>query len=104
MKRSAGFDFYGKLIILLLIGFIVIYLIYAMVKFGGGNAERQTESVEKIINKALLQCYALEGYYPTDLEYVQKYGVVFNNDKYIYWYEWFGDSFPPAVKVLEKFN
>lgn len=92
----------SKTAIALCIGFLFIFLIYSMLTYGDNYLEKQTSNIEKIINKALVQCYALEGQYPVDIEYVKNYGVIFNEDKYIYYYEWYGSNLKPTVIVFEK--
>ncbi len=47
------------------------------------NVEQMKENLEDI----LITCYAVEGAYPSDVKYVEKYGFVFDYDKYIYEYE-----------------
>ncbi len=44
------------------------------------------EELEVIINNALIECYAVEGAYPSDLDYLKKYGLMLNEEKYIYNY------------------
>jgi hypothetical protein len=92
----------GRIIFILLIGFLFIYIIYAMVGYSEGTTGRQAEGIQQIINKALVQCYALEGYYPATLDYIENYGVIFDPDKYIYFYEWFGANIKPNIIVLER--
>lgn len=101
MKRADP-EAISKTIVIILISSLFFYMIYSMMQFGDGQSDRQASSIEKIIDKALVQCYALEGGYPTDIEYVSKYGVIFDNDKYLYYYEWYGGNLKPNVIVVEK--
>lgn len=100
--KWVSLEIISRTVILFIIGFIFIYLIYSMTIFGGRYSEKQASSIEKIIDKALVQCYAMEGSYPGDIEYIEKYGVIFDNDKYIYHYEWYGGNLKPTVKVIKK--
>ncbi len=47
------------------------------------SAEQMKENLIDI----LITCYAVEGAYPSDVKYVEKYGFVFDSEKYIYEYE-----------------
>ncbi len=47
------------------------------------NVEQMKENLEDI----LITCYAVEGAYPSNVKYVEKYGFIFDNEKYIYEYE-----------------
>jgi len=103
MKRGVGLVTVSRLIVAVITAFIFFYLIYAMADFGGKNDARSADNVEKIIYKALAQCYALEGGYPADIYYVEKYGVIFDDSRYYYYYEPMDASnMEPLVKVLVK--
>lgn len=91
-----------RMVISLFIAFLLFYLIYSITIFNEGYTERQTSSIEQIIEKALVQCYALEGRYPDQLEHVERYGVIFDYDKYIYYYEWQGGNLMPAIIVITR--
>jgi len=92
----------ARIAIMVLLGFIVFYSIFSMIGYGKEQMSRQTSDIEQIIRRALVQCYALEGSYPTDIEYVKTYGVIFNRDLYIYHYDWFSSNMMPNVIVLKK--
>ena len=92
----------GRVIYVAVIGFVFLYIIYAMMRYDDDSASRQAESVRKIIDKALIQCYALEGSYPLNLDQVEGYGVVLDNKRFFFYYEWFGSNMKPQVMVLEK--
>ena len=92
----------GRAIYVIIIGFVFLYIIYAMVKYDDGSASRQADSVRKIIDKALVQCYALEGSYPLDIDHIEGYGVILDYKKFYFYYEWFGSNMKPQVMVLEK--
>lgn len=81
-------------IVVLAIIFVLVGVMAAPL-FGAGekSAERETEQLRTIIDKALVQCYALEGSYPPDLQYLQtNYGVVLDEKKYLFIYETGGMS------------
>jgi hypothetical protein len=50
--------------------------------------------------RAVMQCYALEGAYPPDLDYLQAYyGLVLDTGRYAYVYEVVGDNVYPIVDI-----
>lgn len=57
------------------------------------------QDIEKIIREALIRCYAIEGAYPYELEYLKKYGVVFDYEKYEYTYNYENSYELPVVEV-----
>jgi len=59
--------------------------------------------LEDAIKKAAVQCYAIEGSYPPDLQYLaDHYGIILNEDTYFYHYQVFGSNVMPDIIVLEK--
>jgi len=101
MRRNVSIILVSKFVIALLTMFVIFYTIFGMVVFTDKNADRRTDNIKKIIDKALVQCYALEGGYPMDIKYVAKYGVIFDDDKYVYHYEWIAVNVKPTVIVFE---
>ncbi len=59
------------------------------------NVDQMKENLVDI----LITCYAIEGAYPSDVKYVEKYGYVFDTEKYIYEYEVRSSYVLPKVDV-----
>ena len=59
--------------------------------------------VRDAVKNASLTCYAVEGMYPGDLEYLkQHYNLSYNEDKYIVYYEPLASNLMPSIKVAER--
>lgn len=57
---------------------------------------------DSVLNAAK-QCCAIEGSYPSSLEYLEKkYGLTINQDDYVVSYEWFADNVMPSVVVTPR--
>lgn len=101
MKRRFSILSIGSVIIF---GFLAIYVVSAMIgidKFYHNSDGKQTAMIKKTIEKAAVQCYALEGAYPPDLAYLQSnYGIQLNKEKFFYNYEIFASNIAPQVDVL----
>ena len=55
------------------------------------------------VRKAVVQCYAIEGAYPPNVEYIEKnYGIKYNQEKYFIDYEIFASNVMPNIEVYEK--
>ena len=93
-------------ILLLVILAIVLVSVFSLDTFNKNNSEnteKQIAQIQDIINKNIVQCYALEGAYPPDLDYlVSNYGLILNKDKFIYYYEAQGSNILPDVRILTK--
>ena len=69
----------------------------------GGVTAEEREQLERAIRRAAVACYAAEGFYPPDLDYiVQNYGVQIRKDVFIVDYDVFAENIMPGIKVMEK--
>ena len=58
---------------------------------------------EDSLRRAVVSCYALEGRYPPNVDYLQQqYGLQINEKKYIVHYEIFAENIMPDITVLER--
>lgn len=63
--------------------------------------EQGAATLRESVLRAAIQCCAVEGSYPTSVEYLEDhYGLVVNTRDYQVTYEWLGDNIPPAVVVV----
>ena len=85
------------LMILLLVG---VWLLVSRV--GRSSGEAQTEFVTDAVHNAALTCYAVEGAYPTSLEYLRAhYGLAYDQSRYLVRYDSFGSNLMPDISVTE---
>ena len=62
----------------------------------------QTQFVTDAVHNAALTCYAVEGAYPNDLEYLRKhYGLAYDQSRYFVRYDAFGSNLMPDISVTE---
>ncbi|MGN8938654.1 hypothetical protein ACTNAU_08465, partial [Bittarella sp. HCP28S3_D9] len=55
------------------------------------------------VRRAVVQCYAVEGAYPADLQYLEeRYGLQINHRRYIVDYNILAPNVAPQITVLEK--
>ena len=60
-----------------------------------------TEAIRAAVQRSALQCYAVEGVYPSSLEYLEEnYGLQVNHKDYYVTYEAFASNMPPTVRVV----
>jgi len=82
---------------------IALYSVLTMDKVVSWNSDAQAARIKEAIEMACVQCYAIEGSYPPDLEYLRdNYGIVLDHDRYYYYYEVFASNVMPVVEVYEK--
>jgi hypothetical protein len=71
--------------------------------FGANVGSKNTKALEEAIRKAAVQCYAIEGSYPPDLDYLAShYGIVLNDEVYFYHYQVSGSNIMPDIAVIKK--
>ena len=93
----------GRLIFIFVMVVTMAVMFVALWGINADSGGKNTDAIVQVINKSLLQCYALEGSYPEDLNYLAaNYGIIINDDLYYYHYEPYGANIFPIVKVLQK--
>ncbi len=64
-------------------------------------AREEAESLEDSVRRGAVQCYALEGFYPESLSYLEEhYGLSYNKEKYVVSYEVIGSNMMPDIMVI----
>ena len=86
-----------------LIGVIVIAMFVSMSRYSARTNADEPARMTQIILDAAVQCYALEGSYPPDLDYLtEKYGSQLDNNQYYYYYNNQIGNMLPEIQVLPK--
>jgi hypothetical protein len=103
MNRQLDLNLAAKILNILIIGAAAGVALTAIIRMEPDNAAKQAGDLEDIIKKAAVQCYALEGAFPEDLYYLKRYGVIFNEDRFYFRYEFNGISnYMPDIYVISR--
>ena len=83
---------------------VVLVLVVLLVgRIDRAQGREETEIVRDAIKNAALTCYAVEGAYPDDLEYLREnYQLAYNEDQYFVTYEAFASNRIPDIWVTER--
>ena len=82
---------------------VLLFFSTALDELGSGQAQEQLKQVEEAVRRSSVACYAAEGIYPQDLEYLEEhYGVQVDGDRYVVHYEIFAQNLMPDITVLEN--
>ena len=94
---------YKREIAIVLLTILVLCGVWLLVtRMGRSSGEAQTEFVTKAVHNAALTCYAVEGAYPTTLEYLRAhYGLAYDQSRYLVRYDSFGSNLMPDISVTE---
>lgn len=66
------------------------------------RAAEDLQQLQTALTRAAVSCYAAEGVYPPDLQYLQDhYGIQINTDLYSVQYEYIASNLMPDITILE---
>lgn len=86
----------------LIIG-ILFYFLTAISNLNSGQSAEDKVQLEMALSRAAVACYAAEGAYPPDLQYlIDHYGIQINTELYDVKYESIASNLMPDITVLEK--
>ena len=100
-KRGSGF---ARRLIMTLAVFAALFVgVYLLVnKVGSASGRAETSLVQDAVRSAVLTCYAVEGAYPTNIEYLKEhYGLAYNEEAYRVVYDAFASNIMPTIRVIE---
>lgn len=90
----------------LTLGVAAAALVWFYISLSGasrGGTEAGRMAAENAVKRAVLTCYALEGAYPENYDYLEEnYGISVNTDRYIIHYEIFASNIMPDISVLVR--
>ncbi|MGN0712064.1 MAG: hypothetical protein ACI4LO_09890 [Anaerovoracaceae bacterium] len=91
-------NIFSVLLFLIIIGFFC----FAVTDVGEKTEAEGAKSLREAIRRATVQCYAIEGRYPSSVDYlVENYGIQIDEEKYAVFYEGFASNVMPDITVCE---
>lgn len=85
--------------------FLVIIFVFfqGISSISSGTRKRQRESLENAVMRSVTHCYAVEGAYPSDLDYLkQNYGLTYDEDLFFVDYRTIGSNILPDITIIER--
>lgn len=102
-KRTSGVWWRGILFTALAFAVATSVSAYGYSDAARGNRERELALVEKAVNRAVVSCYAIEGFYPPSIDYlIENYGLKVDLDKYYIHHEAVASNVYPTVWVAGR--
>ena len=101
-KRSA--PWWRNLLIYAVIFAAVLAIFFAGTRsVARGSREEQLALAERAVGRAVVSCYAIEGFYPPDVAYMtEHYGLRYDAQLYLVHYEIFASNLMPDITVVER--
>ena len=84
--------------------FAALLLLWCALGYMDERALREGADITaQSLRRAAVQCYAIEGRYPPDLEYLREhYGVSPDEERYAVYYTLFASNLMPEIDVLVR--
>ena len=96
-KRGPGKWIALALLVLLVAAALIVW------KPGRDLSDESAAAIREAIRRSALQCYAVEGIYPPNLQYLEdNYGLQVNTKDFYVTYDAFASNLPPTVRVTSK--
>lgn len=81
----------------------ICILLMAIFSLGRDSGESGRRQLENSVRRTVMACYAQEGVYPPDVDYLKEhYGLQTNEDRYQVYYTVYGENVMPEITVLER--
>lgn len=91
----------GQFLPVLLLLFVTALFAFSSDNLTNAADSREQEIVSTALNRSITQCYALEGNYPPDLDYLcDHYGFTYNKDHFFIDYQYIGSNLRPDVTII----
>ena len=82
---------------------VLVFFSAALNSIESGRGEESRRQLEEALRQGCVACYAAEGIYPPDVDYLKEhYGVQVDEERYNVFYTVFADNLMPDITVLEQ--
>ena len=99
--QSRAGHFLKVILPVIIFAVILALFVFAVTRIAGRSESEGRQLTEKSIRRAAVQCYALEGMYPLNFDYLKEhYGVQPDEIKYVVYYIYNGANLMPDITVI----
>lgn len=106
MKRQTGKHIVGKMTVIIGTFFfagLLLAFILGTARVENSKTAEETRITREAVERAAVLCYAIEGYYPPGLSYIEaNYGVEVDHSRFIVEYNIFASNIMPSITIVEK--
>ena len=100
MKKKINF---GPILLVPLVVAVLLIFTTALSNLQEGQQSEGRQQLEDAVRRSAVACYAAEGIYPPNLEYLEEhYGIQVDREHYTVMYDVFASNMMPDVTVLEN--
>lgn len=81
----------------------LLFLYFGISNVSTANEKQNLKIFQNALYRSVVQCYAIEGMYPPDVQYLEDhYDLVYNHDQFIVHYEVFASNILPDIVIIDK--
>lgn len=103
MKIKKNIPFFVKFLPSVFVFVLLIVIVVTATDDINKNAESESLSiVENSIRRAAITCYAQEGSYPKDIDYLKENYGLYLSDEYVVHYDMFASNIMPNITVFRR--
>lgn len=87
------------------LAYIILFILFlkCVSSFGNVTIDRQEESLSAALNRDIIHCYAVEGFYPPSLDYIEThYGLTYDKELFYIDYQPIGSNIMPNITIIRK--
>ncbi|MGN0377211.1 MAG: hypothetical protein ACI4ED_06215 [Suilimivivens sp.] len=80
---------------------LLIIFLLCLSSIQESTLQKQQESLETALIRDIAHCYAVEGYYPPSLDYIEEhYGLTYDKDLFFVDYQPVGSNIRPNITII----
>ena len=103
MRRKTLSEIRGYLFSIAIFVIVFVSFIITLRMTEVNSSERWLQTKKDAVVKAVVSCYAIEGEYPPNIDYLREhYGLQVEDSRYRIHYVIFGSNMMPEIDVLKK--
>ena len=104
MRRQKRLSYIGKILLWTIILAVALGFFFTGLKQVRQEISEQGKTkLEDAVRRAAVACYAAEGAYPPDVDYlVEHYGLTVDESRFIVHYDIFAENLMPDITVLDN--
>ena len=100
-KKRGRLQSVRPLLPILLFCAVIAAFLAGLSSVSASASEQEIRNLRGAVLRGAVQCYALEGFYPEDISYLEEhYHVAYDREKYVISYEAVGSNLMPDVTVI----
>lgn len=103
MKKKERLHLLAKIIFPLVFVAVFLAFLSSLSSISAKQADEEQRQLENIIRQTAVACYAIEGCYPQNLQYLEDhYGVQIDHERYAVIYSPIASNLMPDITVIKE--